>query len=363
MNAPATSAATATSAETSARVLDRRGRPLRDLRISVTDRCNFRCNYCMPRDVFGRDHRFLPKRELLRYEEIEMLARAFIKLGVHKIRLTGGEPLLRRDLEDLIARLAQLDGLDDLALTTNASLLTPARANSLRRAGIRRINISLDALDDRVYRRINQIDSRCDVNDILRGVDNALSAGFDTVKVNMVVQKGINEQEIVPMARRFRGGGAILRFIEFMDVGNHNRWSPARVFSAREIIAAISAVYPLQPLGANYAGEVAKRWRYVDGGGEVGVIASVSQPFCADCSRARLSALGEIYTCLFAARGFDLREWLRAEPKLNEEELRERIGGLWRARRDQYSVERALRPATISPGQTSQKVEMSYIGG
>ena len=355
------SAATPQSANSLPR--DRRGRPLRDLRVSVTDRCNFRCNYCMPRDAFGRGHRFLPKRELLRFEEIETLARAFTGLGVHKIRLTGGEPLLRNDLEDLVARLAQLDELDDLALTTNASLLTRARADSLRRAGIRRVNISLDALDERVYRQINQIDSP--LGDVLGGIEHALGAGFDAVKINMVVQKGVNDGEILPMARRFRGSGAILRFIEFMDVGNHNRWSLGRVCTAREILETIAAAHPLEPLEANHRGEVAKRWRYADGGGEIGVIASVSEPFCGGCARARLSAIGELYTCLFAVSGFDLRKWLRAG--LGAEELRARIGALWRGRRDQYSVERLSQPRTAHSGagaaQNSQKVEMSYIGG
>jgi len=341
------------------RPLDRRARALRDLRVSVTDRCNFRCNYCMPRDVFGRDHRFLPKSELLRFDEIETLTRVFIALGVHKVRLTGGEPLLRRDLEELIARLARLDGLDDIALTTNASLLTRARAVSLRSAGVRRINISLDALDQRVYRMINQVDSP--LGDILRGIEHALGAGFDAVKINMVVQKGVNDCEILPMARHFRGSGVILRFIEFMDVGNHNRWSLGRVFTAREIIQTITAVHPLEALDANHHGEVAKRWRYADGGGEIGVIASVSEPFCAGCARARLSAIGELYTCLFAGAGFDLRKWLRAG--LGEEELRARIESIWRKRRDQYSVERLSQPGPGGAGKTSQKVEMSYIGG
>jgi len=331
--------------QASAHPLDRRGRALRNLRVSLTDRCNFRCNYCMPRDVFGRNHRFLPKSELLCFE--------------HKVRLTGGEPLLRRGLEELVARLARLEGLDDLALTTNASLLTRARAISLRRAGIRRINISLDALDARVYRMINQVDSP--LGDILSGIENALDAGFDAVKINMVVQKGVNDREVLPMARHFRGSGAILRFIEFMDVGNHNRWSLGRVFTAREIIEKISAAHPLEPLDANYRGEVAKRWRYADGGGEIGVIASVSEPFCAGCARARLSAIGELYTCLFAGAGVDLRKWLRAG--LGEEELRARIEALWRKRRDQYSVERLSQPGPSAAGKTSQKVEMSYIGG
>ena len=348
-----------------ARVFDRRGRLLHDLRVSVTDRCNFRCEYCMPADVFGRGYRFLPKARLLGYGEIETLVRAFVRLGVRKVRLTGGEPLLRDDLEDLILRLAQLDDLDDLAITTNASLLSKSRAASLRRAGIRRVNISLDALDETIYRRINRINSP--LGDILRGIDHALGAGFESVKVNMVVQKDVNVSEIIPMADYFRGSGAILRFIEFMDAGNHNRWSLERVFTAREIIDRIHPVHPLEPLDANYPGEVAKRWRYVDGQGEIGVISSISRPFCGDCARARLSAVGELYTCLFAGTGVDLRELLRAGA--DEQALAARIGALWQNRRDRYSEERAgqARPRALTGGaatqKTSQKVEMSYIGG
>ncbi len=337
---------------------DRHGRTLHDLRVSVTDRCNFRCEYCMPKDVFGRDHRFLPKKQLLRYEEIETLVRVFVRLGVRKVRLTGGEPLLRHDLEKLVTRLARLENLEDLAITTNASLLTKARALSLRRAGIRRVNISLDALDPKIYRRINRINSP--LEDILRGIDHALAAGFESVKINMVVQKGVNVSEMIPMAGHFRGSGAILRFIEFMDVGNHNQWSLDRVFTAREMIDRIDPVYPLEPLDANYRGEVAKRWRYADGQGEIGVISSISQPFCGNCARARLSAVGELYTCLFASAGFDLRELLRSGD--GEEALAARINALWQDRRDQYSVERlSNQPRPAMRG--SQKVEMSYIGG
>lgn len=352
-------AATVNTAATAAKSLtDRRGRHLRDLRVSVTDRCNFRCEYCMPRDVFGRDHRFLPKHRLLRFEEIETVVRAFAGLGVRKVRLTGGEPLLRHDLEELVSKLARIDALDDLALTTNASLLTAARARALRRAGIRRVNISLDALDETVYRRINRIDSPLD--GILRGIDYALDAGFESVKINMVVQKGVNVSEIIPLAGRFRGSGAILRFIEFMDTGNHNQWSLQQVFTAREIIDLLGAVWELQPVGANYPGEVAKRWRYADGAGEIGVIASISRPFCGGCARARLSAVGEIYTCLFASAGFDLRPALKAGA--DEAELAARIAAIWRQRADQYSVDR-LTPGRAGGVRTSQKVEMSYIGG
>ncbi len=317
----------------------------------------------MPKDVFGRDHRFLPKSQLLSYEEIETLVRVFVRLGVRKVRLTGGEPLLRHDLEELIAKLSRLQPLEDLAITTNASLLTESRARSLRQAGIRRVNISLDALDEKIYRTINQINSP--LADILRGIDHALGAGFDAVKINMVVQKGVNLGEIVPMARYFRGSGAILRFIEFMDVGNHNQWSLDKVFTAREIVDLIAAAYPLEPLDANYHGEVAKRWRYADGRGEIGVISSISQPFCGGCARARLSAVGELYTCLFASAGFDLRKLVRSG--IDEQSLAAHIGAIWQNRRDQYSVERQRLSAHGQPrpgvGKGSQKVEMSYIGG
>ncbi len=317
----------------------------------------------MPKDVFGRGHRFLPKDRLLRYAEIELLVRAFVRLGVRKVRLTGGEPLLRGDLEDLISQLAQIENLDDLAITTNASLLTKARTTTLRRAGIRRVNISLDALNEKIYRTINRINSP--LKDILRGIDHALSAGFASVKINMVVQKDVNAGEIIPMAKYFRGSGAILRFIEFMDVGNHNQWSLHRVFTSREIVARIDSVYPLVPLDANYHGEVAKRWSYADGTGEIGVISSVSQPFCGGCARARLSAVGELYTCLFASSGVDLRKLLASG--VNEHDLAAQIAALWQNRRDRYSEERAsIQPQTIgfpSGKQPPAKVEMSYIGG
>ncbi len=336
---------------------DQRGRALRDLRVSVTDRCNFRCGYCMPRDVFGREHRFLPKSQLLSYREIETLVRIFVSLGVRKVRLTGGEPLLRHDLEALVARLARLDNLDDLAMTTNASVLTQQRAQALRSAGIRRMNISLDAMAPKILQRINPVGAP--IADILRGIDHALSAGFASVKINMVVQKGVNVDEIIPMARYFRGSGAILRFIEFMDVGNHNRWSLAQVFTAREIIAMLEAEYPLEALDANYRGEVARRWRYRDGAGEVGIISSITQPFCGACARARLSAVGELYTCLFATAGADLRKPLRTGATAAE--IAAQISAIWHNRRDQYSVERWRGAPAMPTG--AQKVEMSYIGG
>ena len=335
-------------------VRDALKRPLRDLRISVTDRCNFRCGYCMPRDVFGKGHRFLPRRELLTYEEIETVARVFAGLGVRKLRLTGGEPLIRHDLEILVEKLAALPGIDDLSLTTNASLLTPERARSLREAGLMRLNISLDALDDATYKKINDVNFP--VSDVLDGIDNARAAGFYPVKVNMVVQKGVNEHAILPMARHFRGSGVVLRFIEFMDVGNSNRWDLSQVFSAGEILHELNREFPLEPLDPNYRGEVARRWRYRDGSGEVGVISSITQPFCRDCARARLSAVGEVYTCLFAAGGHDLRALLRQGA--GEQELLRTVADLWRGRDDRYSE---LRLGETAPSR--EKVEMSYIGG
>ncbi len=340
-------------------ISDRHGRPLRDLRVSVTDRCNFRCGYCMPKDVFGRGHRFLPTSQLLSYAEIEQLTRAFIRLGVSKVRLSGGEPLLRHDLEELITRLASLDGLDDIAITTNASLLTKNRTESLKKAGICRINISLDALDEKVYRSINQIN--VPLAGILKGIEHALGAGFEAVKINMVVQKGVNDSEIIPMVHRFRGSGTILRFIEFMDVGNHNGWSLEKVFTAGEIVDRIQTVYPIEPLSPNYQGEVAKRWRYTDGGGEIGIISSISQPFCGSCARARLSAVGELYTCLFATNKSDLRAMLKEST--GTEELSMKIAALWKVRGDQYSVQRLYDQLPTDSGKIQKKVEMSYIGG
>jgi GTP 3',8-cyclase len=278
--------------------LDRLGRPLRDLRISVTDRCNFRCVYCMPKEVFGRDYRFLPREALLTFEEIERLARAFAALGVEKIRITGGEPLVRRDLERLVAMLARIDGLD-LTLTTNGALL-PQKARALADAGLRRITVSLDSLDDGVFRAMNDVDFP--VARVLAGIEAAAAAGLP-VKVNVVVKRGLNEDSVVDLARHFRGSGHIVRFIEYMDVGHTNGWRMDDVVPAREIVAAIDREFPLEPVEPAYRGEVARRWRYRDGAGEIGVIASVTQPFCGDCTRARISAEGQLYTCLFAVRG------------------------------------------------------------
>jgi len=334
-------------------------RPLHDLRISVTDRCNFRCGYCMPRDIFGKGYPFLKSSALLTHAQIELLVKVFAELGVRKIRLTGGEPLLRKDLEKLIGIIAVIPGIEDVAITTNASLLTRKRAESLKQSGIERINISLDALTPHIYEQINEIPYP--LEDILGGIRNALEAGFRAVKINMVVQKGVNETDILPMVSYFRGSGAILRFIEFMDVGNHNQWNMDKVFGARDILGEISAVFPMEPLDGQYDGEVAKRWRFKDGQGEIGIISSITQPFCGDCSRARLSAKGELFTCLFAGSGVDLKKFLVAG--LPAEEIRQRISAVWKNRNDQYSMKRNPNPAGQVMVQQPQKVEMSYIGG
>lgn len=334
-------------------VTDRFNRPIHDLRVSVTDRCNFRCVYCMPREVFDKQYRFLPRAELLSFEEIERVVRAFVSHGVVKIRLTGGEPLVRSDLEVLVEKIARIPGIQDISLTTNASLLTAARACSLKQAGLQRINVSLDALDDTTFRRINDVN--VSVQQVLDGIDAAASAGIGNIKINMVVKKGLNDHEILPMAKFFHNTGHILRFIEFMDVGNSNAWDLSSVVTARQIADTIAAELPIEPLNPNYRGEVAKRWAYQDGGGEIGIISSVSEPFCGACSRARLSAVGSIYTCLFASDGHDLRALLRAG--VDDEQLRRHIAGLWRMREDRYSETRT-QVSVLRP-----KVEMSYIGG
>jgi cyclic pyranopterin phosphate synthase len=329
---------------------DRLGRPLHDLRISVTDRCNFRCVYCMPKEVFGRDYAFLPRSELLTFEEITRVATAFVELGVRKVRITGGEPLVRRDVERLVAMLAGLDGLD-LTLTTNGALLA-AKARVLADAGLGRVTVSLDSLDDEVFRAMNDVEFP--VERVLAGIDAAAAAGLP-VKVNVVVKRGLNDGDVLDLARYFRRTGHVLRFIEYMDVGHSNGWRMDDVVPATEIVRTIDAVYPLEPVASAYRGEVATRWRYRDGEGEVGVIASVTQPFCGDCTRARLSADGKVYTCLFAVRGHDLRGLVRAGA--SEDELIGAIAGLWRRRTDRYSELRSA--ATID----LPKVEMSYIGG
>ena len=338
------------------RVRDARGRLLHDLRVSVTDRCNFRCTYCMPKEAFGKDHAFLPQSSLLSFEEIEQLVRAFVAHGVRKVRLTGGEPLLRRDVEALVAMLARLRTADgaplELTLTTNGALLA-RKARALREAGLSRLTVSLDALDDAVFRAMNDVDFP--VGDVLAGIEAAHQAGFGAVKVNMVVKRGVNDDQIVPMARHFRGSGDIVRFIEFMDVGASNGWRMNDVVPSREVLARIDQHFPLEPAEPNYRGEVAQRWRYRDGAGEVGVISSVTQAFCGDCTRARLSTEGRLYTCLFAQSGHDLRALVRAGR--SDADLAAAIGALWRARSDRYSEIRTAQTAA------ARKIEMSYIGG
>ncbi|MDP2760467.1 MAG: GTP 3',8-cyclase MoaA [Sideroxyarcus sp.] len=331
-------------------------RPLRDLRISVTDRCNLRCTYCMPREIFDASHTFLPRAELLTFEEIERIARLFIQLGVQKIRLTGGEPLLRRGIEQLIEKLARLDTAGkpvEIALTTNAVLLA-RKARALKDAGLARVTVSLDSLCDDTFRRIS--DSDVAVATVLDGIAAAQAAAFEQIKINMVVKRGVNEQDIVPMAEHFRHSGVELRFIEFMDVGSSNGWRMDEVVPAHEMLARVSARYPLQAIEPDYAGEVAARWRYTDGGGEIGVIAAVTQAFCHECSRARLATDGKLYTCLFATEGIDLRSPLRAGG--SDQVLLNLVADRWGRRADRYSEWRHV--LTAPP---SAKVEMSYIGG
>ncbi|OBA03266.1 cyclic pyranopterin phosphate synthase [Bacillus subtilis] len=337
----------------SRQMLDKRNRPLRDLRISVTDRCNFRCTYCMPAELFGPDYPFLKKEELLSFEELERLATLFVtRFGVEKIRLTGGEPLMRKDMPELIKKLARIPGVRDIAMTTNGSLL-PVYAEKLKEAGLKRVTISLDSLEDERFKKING--RGVSVSKVLEGVEAAKRAGLG-VKINMVVQKGLNEKDILPMARYFKENGHILRFIEFMDVGNTNQWEKKDVMTKAEIIDLINEHMPVEPAAPNYNGEVASRFRYLDGSGEIGVISSVSDAFCGSCNRARLSARGELFTCLFASSGFDLRGPVRQE--LSDDELSEMIGTVWKNRIDQYSVDR-----TLSKASDKKKVEMSYIGG
>jgi len=330
--------------------LDTLGRPLRDLRISVTDRCNFRCVYCMPKEAFGRDHAFLRRDQLLTFEEVERVTKVFVGLCVRKVRITGGEPLLRRDLPVLVEKLAALGDLD-LTLTTNGALLSH-NAAALASAGLSRVTVSLDSLDDAVFRAMNDVDFP--VDRVLEGVEAAAAAGL-AVKVNVVVKRGLNDGSVVDMARHFRGTGHALRFIEYMDVGSTNGWRMDDVVSAAEIVSAIGAEFPLEPLEPAYRGEVARRFRYVDGAGEIGLIASVTQPFCGDCTRARISADGRIYTCLFAVRGHDVRRLLREG--VSDDELRDAIDGIWALRDDRYSEIRTAGTASL------RKVEMSYIGG
>jgi GTP 3',8-cyclase len=330
---------------------DTRGRPLRDLRISVTDRCNFRCVYCMPKDVFGRDYPFLPHDELLSFEEIARLVRLFKERGIEKVRLTGGEPLLRKNVERLVEMLASIGGLD-LTLTTNGALLA-RKARALKDAGLTRVTVSVDALDDSIFRAMNDADFP--VARVLEGVEAAAAVGLAPIKLNMVVKRGANEREILPLARHFRHSGHILRFIEFMDVGHTNGWRMDDVVPAAEIVRIIGEEFPLEPAEANYTGEVAERWRYRDGAGEIGVIASVTQAFCRDCTRARLSTDGKIYTCLFATQGFDLKKPLRSGA--SDDAIGAAIAAIWSQRGDRYSELRTAATTALP------KVEMSYIGG
>ena len=337
-------------------ITDLFGRPLRDLRISVTDRCNFRCPYCMPAEIFGEAYEFLPKNEILTFEEISRLASLFVDAGVNKLRITGGEPLLRVDLPKLIAQLAAIPGADDITLTTNGYLLAQ-QATQLAEAGLDRITVSLDSLDDEVFKRMNG--RGFGTRRVLDGIGRASDAGLNPVKINAVVQKGVNDHTIVDLARHFKGTGHIVRFIEYMDVGNRNGWKLDEVVSAAEIVAMIDAELSLEPAEPNYVGEVANRWRYRDGSGEIGVIASVTQPFCADCTRARLSTDGKLYTCLFATDGVDLRGPMRQGA--SDSELGDIIAGGWRVRRDRYSEERTELTAAEAAART--KVEMYHIGG
>jgi GTP 3',8-cyclase len=346
---------------------DQLGRPLRDLRISVTDRCNFRCGYCMPKAIFDKDYAYLPHSALLTFEEIERIARQFVQCGVQKIRLTGGEPLLRKNIEILIEKLAALRTPEgkplDLTLTTNGALLA-RKAQSLRSAGLRRVTVSLDALDDAVFRRMNDVDFP--VADVLEGIQAAQEAGLGPIKVNMVVQRGTNDQEIVPMARHFKGSGMALRFIEFMDVGATNGWRMDDVVPSAEVIARLQAEFPLVALQPSSPGETAQRWGFADAhgahdtvAGEVGVISSVTQAFCGDCNRARLSTEGQLYLCLFANRGYDLRSLVRGQT--TDAQLASAIEGIWGTRTDRYSELRSTLPADA--GGHARRVEMSYIGG
>lgn len=330
---------------------DRLGRPIRDLRISVTDRCNFRCRYCMPREVFGEDYDFLPRQEILSFEEIARLARIFQALGVRKVRLTGGEPLLRQELPKLVGMLAKISGLE-IAMTTNGSLLAH-QAQALAQAGPLRVTISLDSLDEAVFAAMN--DTQVPVARVLEGIEAAAAAGLRPLKINAVVRRGVNDHTVVELARYFKGSGHILRFIEYMDVGSTNAWRMDEVVSGSEIIELIGDEMPLEPLDANYRGEVARRWSYTDGEGEIGVITSVTEPFCSDCTRARLSADGKLYTCLFATAGTDLRTPLR--DGTDDGEIAALLRGVWRAREDRYSELRSAE--TREP----QRIEMSYIGG
>ena len=333
-------------------VTDLRDRALRDLRISITDRCNFRCTYCMPKEVFGPDHAFLPRSEVLDYEEIVRAARLLVDLGVRKVRLTGGEPLLRRGVTELVKQLAAIDGIEDLALTTNGSALG-VMAKPLAQAGLHRVTVSLDALDDRVFAEMNDVGFP--VQRVLAGIEAAVAAGLTPVKVNMVVKRGVNEDQLVPMVRAFHAGGHALRFIEYMDVGKTNGWKLDQVVSAAELLERLRGEFELEPVEPGYPGEVATRWRHADGRGELGFVTSVTRPFCGDCTRLRLSADGHLFTCLFAARGHDLKSRLRSRD--TDDQVRAWLAGIWGRRDDRYSEARA------GDTTSTDRVEMSYIGG
>ncbi|MFD1017957.1 GTP 3',8-cyclase MoaA [Thalassobacillus hwangdonensis] len=332
-------------------VTDQLQRPIRDLRISVIDQCNFRCSYCMPAEVFGEDYRFLPFNELLSYDEIVRLAEIFAELGTEKIRITGGEPLMRRNLDELIARLKRIEGINDVAVTTNAVFLTK-QAEKLKAAGLDRVNVSLDAIEDDVFKRING--RHVKTLPVLKGIEAARKAGLP-IKINMVVKKGMNEDQILPMARYFKQTGDTLRFIEFMDVGNHNGWNMDTVVSKKEIIDRINEEMPLEAADANYFGEVASRYRYKDGSGEIGIISSVTDAFCGSCTRVRLSADGKLYTCLFASAGHDIKRLIRNN--YSDHQLLLELVKIWTGRKDRYSEERN------KTGKQREKIEMSYIGG
>ncbi len=332
-------------------IIDKFERPLRDLRVSVTDRCNFRCRYCMPREVFGEGYEFLPRRAILRFEEIQRVVRIVAGFGVRKVRITGGEPLLRRDLSQLITMLTQIKGVE-LALTTNGALL-PEQAQALADAGLKRVTVSLDSLDDKTFRAMNDADFP--VADVLDGIEAAAVAGLTPIKINAMVQRGVNEDSAIELARYFKGSGHIVRFIEFMDVGMTNNWRPEDVCVGADIVERITAEFPAEPVSPAYRGEVAKRWRYTDGEGEFGIITSVTEPFCGDCTRARLSAEGVLYTCLFAGEGTDLRDTLRSGG--SDETLRTLLSDIWSSREDRYSERR------FKESKLPSRIEMSYIGG
>ena len=340
------------------KILDKYDRPLRDLRISVTDRCNFRCKYCMPKDVFTSDYPYLQRNQILSLEEIARVCSIMGNLGVEKYRLTGGEPLIRKNIEFLIESIASLPFSKDISLTTNGSLLTPSKANDLHYAGLNRVTISLDAIDDKSFKAINDVDYS--VDNVLKAIDNAIDKGLGPVKVNMVVMKGINEDQILPMANYFSQRPVILRFIEFMDVGNSNRWNNNKVIESKDILSVLKSHFNISPISPNYPGEVAKRWKIKQKTShvlsEIGLISSISQPFCSDCNRIRLSAQGKFYTCLFSQNGHDIKEFLRDE-RFTDDIVESRIKQLWNVRRDRYSEERGQKARVIP------KIEMSYIGG